>query len=264
MVNLLRAEFYKLRKCTAFRITCVLTVLFTAVAYLFRMLVEHQMIGNAQVQQLERMAENNIFYMLHQMYAKSNTILFATVFICIFVITDYSSGAVKNFAGKGFSRKGIYMAKFLAAELGAVAIYLLTALAVLIGAVIAWGPGQLAWPVLAGAASYLSMHIVYLTAYTAIIMMVCEVTRSMAAGICCSILGIMLFSGFLFQGIDLAAEAFGSSVRISEYWIMNVIAGCPDTDIPPSFMIRSGIIAAVWLLVSLAAGMFHFFREDIK
>ena len=97
MVNLLRAEFYKLRKCTAFQITCVLTVLFTAIAYLFRMLVENQMIGNAQVQQLERMAENNIFYMLHQMYAKSNTILFATVFICIFVITDYSSGAGKIF-----------------------------------------------------------------------------------------------------------------------------------------------------------------------
>ncbi|MDE5597351.1 MAG: hypothetical protein K2J04_05915, partial [Lachnospiraceae bacterium] len=165
--------------------------------------------------------------------------------------------------GKGLRREEIYLARFLVTEFGAVMIYLLTALAVLIGGIIFLGTEQINGAVLYDFISYLSLQILYLTAYTAIIIMVCEITRN-TAGILISILGVMLFSNIIFQGIDIVIKAAGIPFTLSKYWIMTVIAACPAEDIPPQFVTSFGIAAGVWLIVSLTAGMLYFSWKDVK
>lgn len=262
MLNLLNAEFYKLRKSKSFKVAGALTVLFTTVIYFIHMLFQSGMIENVDMEAVE-LSRMDILQILHQMFANYNTIIFVTIFVCLFALGDYSSGAVKNFAGKGFRREEIYLARFLVTEFGAVMIYLLTALAVLAGGVIVFGTEQINEAVLYDFISFLFLQILYLTGYTAIIIMVCEFTRN-TTGILISILGVMLFSTPLFQGMDLVFRALGTSFVISKYWILTVIGSCPLTDIPPKFVTGSGMIAGAWLIVSFVAGMLYFSREDIK
>ena len=134
MINLLSAEIYKLRKSMSFKVSAGLAVLFTAVSYFLQGLFLSGMAGNVNEAMIEN-ANTSILDMSHQMFGQFNTIIFVTIFVCLFALGDYSSGAVKNIVGKGLRREEIYLARFLVTEFGAVMIYLLTALAVFIGGV---------------------------------------------------------------------------------------------------------------------------------
>lgn len=261
MINLLSAEFYKLRKSMSFKVSAGLAVLFTVAIYILQELLLSGLVGNVDKAMIEEMS--NIPHMLKQMFGQCNIIIFVTIFVCLFAMGDYSSGAVKNIVGKGLRREEIYLARFLVTEVGAVLIYLLTALAVFIGGVIFLGTEQINGTVLYDFISYLSLQILYLTAYTAIIILVCEITRN-TAGIIISILGVMLFSNMIFEGIDIVIKAAGSPFTFSKYWIMTVIASCPAADIPSWFVTSSGIATGVWLIVSLTAGILCFSWKDVK
>ena len=262
MINLLSAEIYKLRKSRSFKVSAGLAVLFTAASYLLQELFLNGMAGNVNEVMIEN-ANTSILDMSHQMFGQFNTIIFVTIFVCLFAMGDYSSGAVKNIVGKGLRREEIYLARFLVTEFGAVMIYLLTALTVLIGGIIFLGTEQINGAVLYDFISYLSLQILYLTAYTAIIILVCEITRN-TAGIFISILGIMLFSNMVFEGIDIVIKAAGAPFSLAKYWITTVIASCPAADIPAWFVTSSGIASGVWLIVSLTAGMLCFSWKDVK
>lgn len=263
MINLLSAEIYKLRKSKSFKVAAGLSVLFTTAIYLLQKLLLSGIAGNVDEAMIEEISNFNISHMLQQMFGNCNTIIFVTIFVCLFALGDYSSGAMKNIVGKGLRREEIYLARFLVTEFGAVMIYLLTALTVFIGSVIVQGIEQINGAVLYDFISYLSLQILYLTAYTAIIILVCEITRN-TAGIFISILGVMLFSNIIFQGIDIVIKTAGAPFALSKYWITSVIASCPTADIPPQFITSSGIAAGVWLIVSLTAGMLCFSWKDVK
>lgn len=59
--------------------------------------------GAAEI--MQKLSGISIMDMMRQMFANCNAIIFATIFICIFVINDYSHGAIKNFVGKGYRRE---------------------------------------------------------------------------------------------------------------------------------------------------------------
>lgn len=242
---------------------CGLAVLFTVIVYLMYALFQNNIVEGIDAATMETVARADILRILQEMFANSNTIIFATIFVSLFVLGDYSSGAVKNFVGKGFRREEIYLAKFLVTEFGAALIYLVTALAVLLEGIVIWGTEQINGAMLYDFVSYLSLHILYLTGYTAIIIMVCEMTRN-TVGLLISILGILLLSQVIFQGIDLVIHAMGISFTVSKYWILTVIRSCPVTDIPVRFVTGSGIIAGAWLIAALTAGMLYFSWKDVK
>ena len=263
MINLIHSELYKLRKSRSFRVAGGLAVLFTMIVYLMYELLRNNMVEGLDAAAAEAVFEVDILQILREMFANSNTIIFVTVFVCLFVLGDHTGGAIKNFVGKGFRREEIYLARFLVTEFGAVMIYLLTALAVFSGGLVFFGTEQINGTMLYDFASYLSLHILYLTGYTAIIIMACEMTRNMM-GILISILGVLLLSNVLLEGIDIVIRALGMPFAISKYWILTVIRSCPVTDIPARFVTGSGIITGVWLIAALAAGMLYFSRKDVK
>lgn len=263
MMNLLNAELYKLRKSKSFKVASGLAVLFTLITYLLYTLFRNNMIESVDAAMLDTISQAGILQILKEMFANTNTIMFVTVFVNFFVLGEYNSGAVKNYVGKGFRREEIYLAKFLVTEFGAALIYLMTALAVLVEGIVFWGADQISGSMLYDFVSYLSMHILYLTGYTAIIITICEITRN-TAGILISVLGVMLLSGVLLEGVDIVIHALGMSLVLSKYWILTVIRSCPVTDIPAEFVTRSGVITGVWLIAALTVGMMYFSQKDVK
>lgn len=263
MINLMSAELYKLRKSMCFKAAAGLAVLFSLVTYLMYTLFRNNMIEGVDASVLEEISRVDILRVLQEMFANTNTIIFATVFACFFVLGDYNSGAMKNFVGKGLRRDEIYLARFLVTELGAVLIYLLTALAVFVEGILFWGTDQVNGKMIQDFVSYLSMNLLYLTGYTAIIILVCEITRN-TVGLLISVLGVMLLSSVVFQGLDLVIHALGLSFSLSKYWIMTVIQSCPVTEIPVRFVTSSGVTAGAWLILSLIGGILYFSKKDVQ
>lgn len=266
MINLLHSELYKLRKSKSYKVAAVLSVLFVFFTYILFWAM--QSVGQSSgdpgmAEMLQKMSGISIMDMMRQLFANCNAIIFATIFICIFVINDYSSGAIKNFVGKGYRREEVYLAKFLVTELGAVTLYLLVAVSVLAMGIVYFGPEQLTGTFWNDFANYLALHILYLTGYTAINVFVCAMARSMAAGVLISVLGIMLFSSPILSGVDYFLHFLGVNFGISQYWIVSVISNCPMTDIPSQFVVQSSIAACAWLVASMAGGMALFSHRDI-
>lgn len=268
MSNLLSAELYKMKKDLNFRLMAALTVIFTLIQYGVNAITEVVLrrggtVGE-QADLLERLEDISILDMLHGMFANTNAIIFVTIFVCCFVINDYSSGMVTNFVGKGYKRMEVFLAKFFVVQFGAVLLYLLVAMETLVIGIIFHGTAELGSAFFHDFVSYLALHILYLTAYTAVIILVCTIARNMAVGILISILGIMLFSNFIPQGIELILSYFGVEAGVSQYWIVTIIASCPVRDIPSKFLMSSGIATVFWLMVSMAAGLFWFEKRDIR
>lgn len=265
MMNLLCSEFYKLKKDLSLRIMAGLLVLMTFVQFGLNDLMENVLrTEGGQEEMMETLAQIGILEIFHGMFANTNAIIFATVFLCCFVINDYGSGMIANFVGKGYKRAEVFLAKFFAAEFGAVLLYLLTALSTLLFGILFRGTEEINAAFYHNFGDFLALHILYLTAYSAVIILVCTMTRSMAAGILISVLGIMLFSNFMGQGIDLLLSSAGIKAGVSQYWIVTIIASCPVRDIPSRFVTVSGMAAAFWLMASMAAGMLWFEKKDVR
>lgn len=267
MINLLSSEMYKLKKDMNFRLMAALTVLMTLAQYGIYRIVEVIMKGvsaGEQAAMMEGMGDMDMLNILHSMFGSCNAIIFATVFACCFVINDYSSGMVANYVGKGYKREEVFLAKFFVTQFGVVMLYLLTALAVLAGGIAFMGTDGLNADFFNDFGNYLALHILYLTGYTAVIILVCTMARNMAAGILISILGIMLFSNFIVQGIDLVLNSLSVEIGLSQYWIVTVIGNCPVRDIPSGFITTSGIVAGMWLVVSMIGAMLWFEKRDVR
>ncbi len=86
----------------------------------------------------------------------------------------------------------------------------------------------------------------------------------MAAGILISILGIMVFSIFVGQEIDLLLSSAGIEAGVSQYWIVTIMSSCPVRDIPSQFIRVSGMATVFWLAVSMAAGLLWFEKKDVR
>ncbi len=165
MMNFQYSEFYKLKKDLSFRIMAALTVLMTFIQFASNDLMENTLRAEGRQEEIvEALAQLGILDILHGQFANTNAIIFVTIFLCCFVINDYSSGMVANFVGKGYRRAEVFLAKFFTAEFGAVLLYLLTALSTLLIGVFFRGTGEINAVFFRDFGNFLALHILYLTA----------------------------------------------------------------------------------------------------
>lgn len=276
MINLISSELYRMRKSICFWGVCIFNMVFALLTYVtldgIKKIAQNESqiaqangnTANNMVELAEQLSGIDILDVLQNMYGNTNAAILVSVFICVLVLGVYSCGAMKNLAGKGYRREEIFLAKFLVTEFGAVINYLFTALATLIGGILYMGIDALNGAFFYDFFSYIAMNFLYLTSLTAIIIFLCELVEKIAAGIVIAIVGILLSSYAIMQGLDLLCILCHIPFQPSEYWITTIIQQCPCRDIPAEFIISSGLIAGFWLLVSLIGGMLYFMKKDIK
>ena len=102
-------------------------------------------------------------------------------------------------------------------------------------------------------------------ALAGIIVFVSELCRNLSAAISIGI-GILLFSSALTGLLDMGAHYLlpDAGFRFSDYWIVDLISNCPIKDIESGFLLRAVIMTIVWIALSLAGGIWHFKKADIK
>ncbi|NBH15781.1 hypothetical protein D3Z36_16895 [Lachnospiraceae bacterium] len=278
MNNLLQAEFYKLRKSKAGLIG-LLTVAFLALL-LYASLVMIDKISQGEMangsagimvyQNGNSLEENGdesireqvgVTGVLRQMFGGHFVGIILAVLVSIFVIQEFSNGTIKNLVGKGYARTKIFLAKMLAAIVLTL-IFETIALLVTVCLGVPFMGGEIyAATVWSDVAVYAALQLLFGVAIAVIFLLVGELTRNLAAGIAVSI-GVLMFSTTLTAGLDLIFH--GWKGKPSDYWILDLMSGCPVTDFSSEFIMRSVLVSVVWLLLAAVLGALHFQKADVK
>lgn len=275
MFNLLRGEFFKLKKGKNIWVCLIVIVVFVLFLYVTLEMVNH-------IQEIENTKTNiggnvtvgvsvpeggsgvwselGIIDMTQQVLGGIGAILTA-VFACIFVIGEFNNGSIKNIVGKGYSRWKIFAAKYITAVAVAAFMLLFMVIATFIFGVIIIGTENINASFLYDLSVYAGIEIILGASLTGIMVVVSECTRNLGAGITIS-MGIIMFSSFLSSGLDLLCHSL--HFKPSDYWLMDLIGNCPVTGVDSGFVIRAIVMSFVWIALSMALGIVHFQKTDIK
>lgn len=274
MLNLLSSELYKLKKSKSFKVCliaslCMIVYIFVMFGMIMAISTGSMENGTAGImvttQGTEDIADelfNSILDVISQIYSMGFGTIFVAIFICIWVISEYSNGAIKNVTGKGYTRKQVFLAKYLSTNLATCIMHISCLIVTTLGALILDRNGVNA-QFFQNLFLYAALQILFGIALTGIIIAICEISRNIAAGISIS-LAIVIFSNVIVQGIDLFFETLHINFKTSTYWITNVISECPIIDCTMDFIGRGIYVAMMWIALSFVLGMVHFERTDIK
>ena len=270
MLNLLSAEFYKWKKSKSFIVCASIAILLVILIY-FSFSVALQ-IQNGEVENGTNgvtvsedadAAQFQIMDVMGEVTASGMMLIFTGIFSCIWVVSEYNHGAIKNIAGKGYSGRTVFAAKWISSLLTAVVMQILIIASMVLSGYIAFGKagmGESFWTTLF---SYSGIQLLLTVAFTSVIVMFCEFVRSTAVGISIC-MGVLMFSTTITSALDLIFMKFQLDFRTKSYWIMDLIADCPVGSIEMDFVGRVISVAVMWSAISMVLGMTHFQRADIK
>lgn len=277
MYNLLCAEFYKWKKSKAFY-GCILTavgiIIMIWLSFLLANGIETGQIENGTMgvtvsgelpdsgEQTSLFDEFGVMDMVQTIVGGGVSTLFMSVFICIWVIGEYTGGAIKNTIGKGYLRSSIFIAKYVSTLLAALVLNIVIILTTAVAGIAVMGTGRMEAHFWQNLLAYAGVELMLGAAFGGIIAAVSEYARTMAAGISISIF-LYCFSGLIANGFDLLFRVLDVDFRVSDYWITCVIESCPATTISMDFVGRAVYVTVLWSMVSLLAGVVHFHQSDI-
>lgn len=279
MFNLLRAEFYKLRKSKAIYIGLLVAAMLVLLLYGSLVMIDKIYQGEVAngtawvkvsggVGDVEdggepesMMQEIGVIGVLQQMFGGHFVGIIAAALVSMFVIREFSAGAIKNLVGKGYTRSAIFFAKMIP-----VIVLMLLFEAAVAAVTICMGIPFMGWEEFSATAwgnvaIYTGFQFLFGIVIAVIFMLAGELTRNLAAGISVSI-GVLMFSTTLTAGLDLVFH--GMDMQPSKYWVLDLMSACPTADFPREFVVRGVLVSAAWLVIAAALGVLHFHKADVK
>lgn len=274
MLNLTRAEFYKLSKSRTFYVCCLLGIAMSLIMAATLGLMQ-EMMKALTPEVLEKMGgmgfnmgvgnsidsinvELSGASLLSQTFTGNSIQVLMAIFISVFVATEFSCGAMKNIAAKGFSRTKIYLSKLTAVSLGSIALMLISCVASVLCGTIFWGFGD--GIELKGLLIFLGMQLLMQIALAALFTMVAMIFRSHAASIAIN-LGLIMFVPLLFQLIALILQ---KESGLADLWLVQNIINLSTFSPLQSDIIKGLIASGVYLVLSTVIGCLAFRKQDIK
>lgn len=269
MFNLLNGEFYKWKKSKSFKVCCLITILFILFMYGSFLLadkvqkgeMENGTAGVVVETESESIMDSIGILDMEQLIFGSVAGIVTAVFVCIFVIGEYGNGAIKNIVGKGTSRNSIFLAKYFMAMIATIFLLIIIGIVTLICGLFILGMDSMNAEFIKNLCQYVGIQILLGAAFAGIIVAIGELSRNLGVGISVC-LGVYMIAGTLFSGLDLLFHKV--DFKPSDYWIGNLVTKCPLNNISGDFMSRVMIAVIFLIVVSMAAGMLHFKKADVK
>lgn len=275
MFNLFSGEFYKWKKSKVFKVCLAAAIGMIIFIYLMLMLAVKIQNGEMEngtggvvvtesnmEEEEDVFAQYGILGIVSEITGGGFELIFIAVFTCIWVVGEYSNGAIKNMVGKGYSRGKVFLSKYISTAVCVIVMNLILFLVMLLAGFAVMEVGNVSSGFFRDFFSYVGVQLLLSLAYSGIMVAVCEFTRNIAAGISISMF-LIIFSTMILSGVDLLFQALQLDVKASTYWIMNVMSDCPMGAIDLDFMGRAVSVTIMWTVLSLLAGMIHIQQTDI-
>ena len=131
--------------------------------------------------------------MVESAFAGNGIQLFLAILVSIFVCIEFSCGAIKNIASRGFSRTKIYTGKYLVCIIGGTLLAIITLLCFFLGGTVLWGVGELGVDFTSNLLTFLGVQFLLNAALTGLMVLVSMIVRNTGATIAINICIILWF-----------------------------------------------------------------------
>lgn len=279
MRNLLRADFYKLRRSKAFWLCIVAMVgLISMTAWTLRLALDmdarnatasgmsivtvssgDELPADAVVYPTTAYTEEIAVNFIGS--AEIIALLFA-IFAGVFIGMEYGTGTMKTMVGRGLGRLAIYCSRQLIL-LGAILFFLLVSvLASCIGAVV-FGIGLVDVQTIGHILPLVLRTLPLYWAYASVFMMASDLVRNSGAAIAIGI-SIVAFTNALLTALNYLFAYFKIDLIAHDYWLPRNIQVMADISSSAHDISRAMIVAAVVFIVTTAIGILAFRKRDIS
>lgn len=251
MLNLLKADFYKLRRSKSFYICMGIIALFVAyVIFDFK--------SSAHIKE---QLNPSTFHWIYMFFHETSFLPYfipalQAIFITMLITSEYSTGTMKDAVSLGFSRPLIYISKLITVSIGSVIIILIAVLSAAITSIFVFGfYGTFTTYDAVLILRMLVIQVLLYTAYGSIFLMIAYLIKNIG--------GTMAFS-IIFS---LILSSLGSVVGNGYMGRLFLLKNFPPTAVPnpQAVDIRIAVVVALsYLILCGVIGGFTFYKQDIK
>lgn len=251
MLNLLRADFYKLKRSKSFYICLVIIALF--VAY-----VIFDFSSSSHIKEQFSPSTFHWIYMLFEEKAFLPYFIPAlqAIFISMLITSEYSTGTVKDAVSLGYNRTSIYLSKLLTVSIGTIFIILVAVFTTAITSILVFGIyGAFTMQDFILLLRMLLIHYLLYTAHGSMFLMIASLIKNIG--------GTMAFSIFF----SLILGSLGSVVGNSSWGRGLLLMNFSPTALPQPQGVDITIaimVAFSYLILCTCIGGLSFIKQNIK
>lgn len=251
MLNLLSADFYRLKRSKSIYICLGIIALFVA----------YVIMDFSSSSYIKEKLSPSTFHWIYMFFHEKSFLpyfvpMLQAIFISMLVTSEYSTGTIKDAASLGYSRTHIYLSKLITVSVGTISIMLVAVLTALITSIFVFGIyGTFTDNDLLLMLRMFIIQILLYTAYGSIFLMLTFLIKNVG--------GTMAFNIFF----SLIIGSLGSLVGNSYFGRILLLMNFSPTAVPhpQAIDVRIAIIVALsYLILSTGIGGVTFYKQDIK
>lgn len=183
------------------------------------------------------------------------------VLVSIFVCSEFSGGAIKNIASRGFSRTKIYTAKYIVCAIGGTFLAVIVLITMFLGGTLLWGVGETGGDFTSNLLTFLGIQFLLNAALSGLMVFVSMAVRNTGGSIAINVC-IILFASMIFSLVDLVINS--EKIKVADYWIGNIIVNISSLSIPSELLEKGLVVGILTIVVTYIAGATQFKLADIK
>ena len=261
MINLIKADFYKLFRTKSFYINAILAILMcvsgVCIVYFTTQSLPSPYLGLNGVKAMT--------YAMMFMSSSNLLSLFCTIFLAIFIPNEFSFGTVKNILSSGQSRVSTYLSKLLIALFVVFTYTTLCSIISLVVGSIFWGVGDVSRNEYLDIFRMIGLNIVVEFAMQCIFTMICFLVKRNGMSIATNLIILMCTGRVIAPFINGLVEKF---IRITnfdfnKYWPQTYAYMFSLLNIQSEDIIMGLTVCGVAILVSSLVGILIFTNSDI-
>lgn len=201
-------------------------------------------------------------YMLGDSF--TNIPIFLGIFLAMFITVEFSNGTIKNIVSRGFSRSQIYISKFIAAIITNLFLIVITSASALIAGTIMWKFGTTYDNFILDVLRMFFLEVLVNIAVSSIFVMVAFLVRRNGPAVSIN-LGIWALSSVVLNLINLLFEkVFKTDFKITKYWALDCVSELHHLSLEQSVINRGILVSLGTIIVTSVIGMYTFSKRDIN
>ncbi len=260
MINILKVDLYKMFKAKSFYVIGIILAAFSALnAYAFA-----KIFLDAN-EELLMLINSNFFVVFMQNV--NSVVTYVTLFVVLFMVSEFSNGTIKNIATKGYLRESIYFSKLIVGAVSTLIYVAVVALSIYLPYIfVLRGHITNEFEVPKYFINSFFIMLLHLLAYISIGLMIASLVRKSGLSVVCLFAFTSLIPFILDMLDKLLASNFETKFSLSKYFISGSLGYAisqADLSIPDKDILRIILVPICFFVASVAIGVTVFKKRDI-
>lgn len=260
MINILKVDLYKMFKAKSFYVIGIILAAFSALnAYAFAK------ISLDANEKLLMLVNSNFFVVFMQNV--NSVVTYVTLFVVLFMVSEFSNGTIKNIATKGYLRESIYFSKLIVGAISTLIYVAVVALSIYLPYIfVLRGHITNEFEMPKYFINSFFIMLLHLLAYISIGLMIASLVRKSGLSVVCLFAFTSLIPFILDMLDKLLASNFETKFSLSKYFISGSLGYAisqADLSIPDKDIVRVILVPICFFVASVAIGVTVFKKRDI-